>query len=70
MPAPLWRLRSVRVELEFFAHGTESDGTAVDLITTAIEQIGELTVPENAAAGQATLRIKPPMIQGITVTRR
>ena len=74
---PEWRSRIVKVELEFAVAGSESDGTAVDLITEQIAGIAKVSRPRSDKRSdgrdygdEVGLAIEKPGIKSVTIVRR
>jgi hypothetical protein len=75
MPELKWR--TVKVELEFAVSGSESDGTAVDLISEQIAGIGEISRPRSGRrsdgrdfGNETGVSIEKPDIKSITIFSR
>ena len=67
---PEWRRRAVEVTLVFLVDGSESDGTAVDLITGAVGTLGEMKAPRSDGhgdPGEAGLYVRRPSVKSITI---
>ena len=67
---PEWRYRTVEVTLEFPVDGSESDGTAVDLVAGAVGRLGEMKAPRSDGhgdPGEAGLYVRRPSVKSITI---